>query len=138
MTTSWIPVVNANKDLFVRREVRGTSVRVAPSPHDVPTCLRTVREEGDRKVILEVRYLDEEATIRRSVSEKVEAHVGRNSGRLHRLSVDLNRSPVKVAAIQEFEKALHKVQACVKHGLNVSNAEIIEKAVGLTKELDDL
>lgn len=91
--------------------MRGAKVTMYTSPYDIPRAYR-MGKEGER-IVIEFRYLDEEATRPRTETDAVVLDVGRHSGRIHKIEVDTKS--LDAAAIQLRIAVAAAVRQAVDH-----------------------
>ena len=128
-TSSWIPVKAVGG--FIDRVVKGVSVKTRPSPHDVPVSMRKHFDKTTHRLILEIKYLDDElADFEKRISKEVIARIGRKSGRVHSLEFTLSKSPNKVDLAQLFDDALGGLDRVSRTSQQKpTNATIVEKSI---------
>ena len=99
------------------REQRSDGVEVFVSPYDVPEAVRGRYDEKAKKFVIEFKYLDDERTSEEHQGEPVAIRVGKNSGRLLGIQIDveaLNSTDNAVllgAVIAFIAKAMEAFQA---------------------------
>lgn len=80
------------------------------SPYDIPRQVRGGYDEDCRRFFIEFAYIAPEDTERRELDEHVVASVGKSSGRLYRLEIDVDSLEVDEVAIRVF----HAVERLVE------------------------
>ena len=96
----------------------GVEINLYLSPYDVPKFVRGFRVEKTGRFMIEFRYISEEPVRREEPDENVAFMVGKNSGRLY--GIDVNVKKLGVDAVQ----------------LRMHIAQVVEKA--FEKQLDRL
>jgi hypothetical protein len=83
----WIPVADLRPR--VERNLTGVKVDVLVSPYDVPEALRGFYSPNKQRFVIEFKYISTEDTVERSECPNVQVRVGRNSGRLYAIELDV-------------------------------------------------
>jgi hypothetical protein len=101
----WLDVSGVEFEEAANRAVKGSFVKVLPSPFDLPVGMRTVLLERGRSQ-LELKYLSNEPLVHGTYHDGAEITYGRKSYRPHTISVgaDAERNPV--AYMRKVEAAL--------------------------------
>src|SRR6266853_4092407 len=89
MDDKWIPVTEPLP--LEKRQLEGVKVDVLVSPYDVPEGVRGFVSKDHKAFLIEFKYISQEDTIDRPQSESVKLRVGRNSGRLYAIELDLQK-----------------------------------------------
>jgi len=89
MDDKWIPVTEPLP--LEKRQLEGMKVDVLLSPYDVPEAVRGFIRKDHKVFLIEFKYISQEDTIERPQSEHVKLRVGRNSGRLYAIELDLQK-----------------------------------------------
>src|SRR5437899_1407154 len=107
--------VRLNPELKMRQKQTSDGVKVFVSPYNVPEAVRGHYDEKARKVFVDFKYLDDEKESEEHQGERVAFRVGKNSGRLLGIQVDVAALKVKdnvaVAVIALIAAAIQKIQA---------------------------
>jgi hypothetical protein len=72
-----------------KREVRGVQINVLISPYDVPQGIRGSFDRDLNRFVIEFKYMDGEPTRKEHADKYLAAFVGKSSGRLYRIEVDV-------------------------------------------------
>ena len=86
--TEWLQLDGKQLNPLQKREIRGVKIDVYLSPYDVPEAVRGFYDESVARFVIEFKYLGEEST-RLKRHKHLELRVGKNSGRLYRIDVDV-------------------------------------------------
>lgn len=86
--TEWLQLDGKRLNPLQEREIRGVKIDVYLSPYDVPEAVRGFYDESIPRFVIEFKYLGEEST-RLQRHKHLELRVGKNSGRLYRIDVDV-------------------------------------------------
>lgn len=71
--------------------VRGVNVTLVVSPYDVPEAFRGDYSPDRKRFRIEFRYISDEPTNTEKVDEHVCFEIGRKSGRLYAIEIDVDR-----------------------------------------------
>lgn len=96
----WLDPTIVRPKAETKREGQVLTVRLT-SPYDLPEAVRA-RHVGD-VLFIEFKYLEDEQTVRRQRSNELYLHVGKRTGRVYRLELDLSavKSRTAVDALQK-------------------------------------
>lgn len=95
----WISVNQNELNTACIEEHRGVKVQAYASPFDIPVAVRGSYDEKTGRLALDFRYFtEEEDTVQQSPEQHVTLLVGKNSSRIHRIELDLEKMDVDVAA----------------------------------------
>ncbi|HRX86556.1 MAG TPA: hypothetical protein P5572_16155 [Phycisphaerae bacterium] len=112
MTRNWHPVKLADARRAQRRQIKGVDFEVHFSPFDLPDGVRGDYCPKRNRFVIEFHYPGlEERTTDREADEHITFVVGRNSGRLYEIVVDvraMNAQAVSLRAIvsEQVDRAL--------------------------------
>jgi hypothetical protein len=112
--SEWIEV-DQRKLAAPRREVvNGVEMQVFVSPYDVPQAIRGAYDDSKHRFAIELKYVgDDEPLESRQPHDNVVMFVGKESGRLKRIEIDVDRLNVSavalkiISAIDSFAKQSH-------------------------------
>jgi hypothetical protein len=90
LTSKWIEVDPQAVNLPRTTKLDGVEVTVMMSPYDVPQALRGEYEEKNKRFVIEFRYLGEEDTRDELYNEHVTLRLGKHSGRLYGIELDVD------------------------------------------------
>jgi hypothetical protein len=90
LTSKWIEVDPKAVNLPKTEKLDGVEVTVMMSPYDVPQALRGRYDDTSRRFVIEFRYLGEEETRDETHREHVVLRLGKNSGRLYGIVLDVD------------------------------------------------
>jgi hypothetical protein len=85
----WIPIDTSTSDVPTEKRVRGVLVKVILSPYEVPREIRGGYDSSEDRFAIEFRYITEEPFRVIKHDEHLSLCVGRNSGRLFRILIDV-------------------------------------------------
>jgi hypothetical protein len=90
-----------------KRETKSDGVEVFVSPYDVPEAVRGRYDEKAKRFVIEFKYLDDEKASGEHEGEPVALRVGKNSGRLFGIQIDVEAlkskdNAVLLGAVTEF------------------------------------
>lgn len=94
----WVQVNSEELDKERSEVIRGVEVTVLASPYDVPDAVRGRYDEDQRRFIIEFRYFDEEEWWRDEKDKHLALRIGRNSGRL--LGIEINVDALKANEVK--------------------------------------
>lgn len=97
-------------------------IEVSVSPYDVPEAMRGYFEDDEeRSFVIQFKYLDDEPTEEREAGPFATLHVGKNSGRLYRIEVDVEG--IEKAEVTDIEAGVERI------GLELKVVDAAEQAV---------
>lgn len=123
--------------------IRGVDVEVFLSPYDVPEAVRGLYDDTIERFVIEFRYLAEEEPL---AADAHDAHValkiGRNSRRLYRIEMDVNRLKADCVAlrlhvpqlVEEVDEALEKLARTSERVSRRGNYQLAKDVIAKTKE----
>ncbi|WP_422353045.1 hypothetical protein [Stenotrophomonas sp. AR026] len=82
------------------KDARSVVIEMNVSPYDVPHQVRGGFDEGQRKFVIEFRYIDDEELREVKVDDHVHALIGRKSSRVYSLVVDVDAIGVDSVALK--------------------------------------
>lgn len=87
--SDWIPLDPEKLVKPRQRLIRGVSVGVYPSPHDIPEAVRARYDDERDRFVIDFRFIGErrERLVQASQEENVHLHVGEHSRRLYRIEI---------------------------------------------------
>ncbi len=97
----WIQVNphELNKPKVERRN--GVDIQVFVSPYDIPDAVRGNYDQSRRVFVVDFRYLaDDEDKVEHGGDEHIKYFVGRESRRLHRIEIDVDRLDVNAVGLE--------------------------------------
>jgi hypothetical protein len=129
----WIPIANLSPRPE-RRDSQGVRVDLLVSPYDIPEALRGeyVREKGYFQI--EFKYISSEDTYEKPEMENVTVRLGRNSGRLYAIELDVNALQatsveLRIKIAEELKNALKYLIKKPLNPLRTSNYSMAKEAV---------
>lgn len=90
MEKQWINLSNEHFPIE-GTSLKGVKVDVLVSPYDVPEAVRGYLDNQQKCFVIEFKYISAEPTIERSQDANVTLRVGRNSGRLYAIQLDVTK-----------------------------------------------
>jgi len=106
--SDWIPVPEGIAERPLAHSVRGVEINVFMSPYDVPQFVRGSMDEDLDRFIVEFRYLGEEPLRREEKDEHIALRVGKNSGRLYGIEVNVHALRVNQVQLNVLVPAVVK------------------------------
>lgn len=91
------------------KEVRGVALKVYMSPFEVPRATRGYKDDTTGKFTIEFRYITKEPTRKKKQSELITLHVGRRSGMLYRIDIDVDKIGASAVTLEVLESAIDEV-----------------------------
>lgn len=82
------------------KNVPSLVIEMDVSPYDVPHQVRGTFDDKQRKFVIEFRYIDDEEVRQMKLEEHVNALVGKKSGRVYALTVDVEAIGVDSVALK--------------------------------------
>jgi len=70
--------------------IKGVELDVSVSPYDVPTAVHGDFDEEENQFVITFDYIGTEERTQRAGEEPVQMEIGRYSGRIYRIIVDVN------------------------------------------------
>jgi hypothetical protein len=95
----------------VRKKVRGAEMLVMPSPYDVPEAVRVGFDFATNQLLVQFQYIETDSPVVRDVKQIARMYIGRHSGRLLGLSIDVEGFPRNSdisRAAENLKRALRK------------------------------
>ena len=86
--SEWIEV--ERNEFEEATDSRSMVVRISVSPYDVPHHIRGALDEDKRRFVIEFKYVDREPTKAVKAGRHAIAEIGKHSGRIYSLDLDLN------------------------------------------------
>lgn len=97
---------------------RSMVVRVSVSPYDVPHHVRGAFDDRKKRFVVEFKYVDSEPTKMVRVGDHALAAVGRNSGRVYSLELDVAALKVDTIGLQmKADNAISNLASTVSPSL---------------------
>lgn len=78
---------------------KGVIVHLFMSPHDVPEAVRGRYDSSRKRFVIDFRYISEEPTEERQRDEHLSLRIGRHSGRLHGIIIDVDALKAKSVSL---------------------------------------
>src|SRR5690606_22213962 len=85
----WIQVDESKYNEARTEEARSVRIELSVSPYNVPQQVRGQFDQAKRLFVIDFQYIDDEPTRSMKVDDHVIASVGRKSGRVYSLAVDV-------------------------------------------------
>jgi len=111
------------------------------SPHDVPGAVRGEFEKSLNRFVIEFKYMDEEPWSRVPSDNNIELRVGRHSGRLHGIEIDVvglhaDKVELKMHIVDMIKQALTGFAQHSGKNNRIANYEIAKNVI--SKEQDQI
>lgn len=104
-------------------------IQLSVSPYDVPEAVRGFFTDSGKSFVIEFKYLDDEPKEERPADHEVTLHIGKNSGRLYKIQVnvealepDVSSVGLELRVIDVAENALRRFANESERQKNVSVA----------------
>lgn len=97
----------------IRKKVRGVEMLVMPSPYDIPEAVRAGFDFTTSQLVIQFRYIELDTAVVHNVSQLARMFVGRHSGRLLGMSIDVDGFPRDSEvgrAAERLKQALRKAR----------------------------
>ncbi|HAU36861.1 MAG TPA: hypothetical protein DCX07_04000 [Phycisphaerales bacterium] len=131
-------------DLDMAEEIRddkGVKIRLFLSPFDVPEAVRGYYDQKSQRFRIEFRYVSEEAEriVEYPREKYISLFVGKNSGRLLRIDVDVNslKAPsvqIEMAVLEKVEDAIDELNRLVPDVRKHGNYDLAKKVIASNKD----
>lgn len=112
--SQWIEIENSSFLQPKEVEIRGVQVNVYVAPHDIPQRIRGQKDQNTNLFVIEIEYLDPEKFTRKIPSQDghVQFYVGKNSGRVGKIEVDVGALDVQAVElrVRPIADALEKLE----------------------------
>ena len=113
--------------------IRGVNITVRMSPYDVPEAVRGYYDKVQRRFVIEFRYIDDEPLQKKQKGEHITLRIGRHSGRLYGIEVDIDA--MKSQAV-DLNQAIDSLASLPRKRSRHENYEIAKKAI--TEKKDEI
>jgi len=101
--SDWIPINPDNvKTVPAPREGAAVHINLFLSPYDVPEAVRGRYDQNRKKFVIDFQYASEEPTRQETVDDKLSIRLGKHSGRLYEIEVDVDRVKAKSVTLVTF------------------------------------
>jgi hypothetical protein len=108
--SDWLTLNPAALNKARHEQIRGVEVQVLLSPYDVPEAVRGYYDRHIRRFVIEFRYISgDESLIPDAQDEHITLKIGRNSHRLYRIEIDVDRLKAPAVAL----KLVHAVDQAI-------------------------
>lgn len=156
----WIQVdeskYNKIKQSSAGLDSRTVIIEMSLSPYEVPNQVRGDYDDDAKKFVIDFKYIDSEDLVPLDIDKHMSAFVGRRSGRLYSLLIDIDAMGAEAIELKIKEEDVHKgaeaafkkLAAAVSSGFshnsygapNTQNYGVAEKVVadywpGISQEL---
>ncbi len=121
--SEWVRLDSEKLNTPQQEAIRGVNITVRMSPYDVPEAVRGYYDEDQERFVIEFRYIGEEPFRRKQKGKHITLRVGRHSGRLYGIEVD-----VKAMKAQSVDLIL-EVSDAVLQAIDDSLAHVPPKAL---------
>jgi hypothetical protein len=127
----WIPIANLSPRPE-RRNLQGVRVDLLVSPYDVPSALRGeyLRDKGC--FLIEFKYISNEETYEKPEMENVTVRLGRNSGRLY--AIELNVKALKATSVELRIKIAEELKNVLTHLIEQPRSQLRSSNYSMAKE----
>jgi len=101
-----------------RLKSHGVEINVVMSPYDVPEAVRGNFDQVLKQFVIEFRYIDDEPVKREKHGEHIALRIGRHSGRLYGIEVDVNAMEADAVGLHVQLPKAPEVSAAVIQAIN--------------------
>jgi len=122
------------------RQVKGVLVHVFMSPYDVPQAVRGRYDDERERFLIEFRYIGDEPIERREQDRHLALHVGKNSGRLYGVEIDVDTLRADLVALEmhidqsHLFKSLSKAASSASGRPTEKNYRAVRNVISLKKD----
>ncbi len=123
------------------RDDGSVKIRLFLSPFDIPEAVRGYRDAKSGKFRIEFKYVseEEERVLEQPGNEYISLFVGKNSGRLLRIDVDVNSLKtssvqLEMAALEKVEDAIDELNRLVPDVRKHGNYDLAKKVIASNKD----
>ena len=127
MSVEWIEVDPVDLADTRTRNVNGVRITFMPSPYDLPDAFRGYYDKALNCFVIEFQYLADEKTENEEHGPYVTLRVGKNSGRVYGIEVDVNAA--KAQWVELIQKALHERSQEARKPQRPANYEATRKLI---------
>lgn len=78
----------------------GVEIALSLSPYDVPDAVRGNYDPKSGRFLVEFSYIEDEAWVKKQHDQNIELRVGRNSGRLYGIEIDIDSMKASQIALK--------------------------------------
>lgn len=135
--TEWLQLDGKRLNPLQKREIRGVKIDVYLSPYDVPEAVRGFYDESIKRFVIEFKYLGEESK-RLQRNKHLELRVGKNSGRLYRIDVDVESLKAEAVSLnmhipELLSKTIDRLEPATSD-LRQDNYDLAKRVISERKE----
>ena len=107
---SWVPINAKELDAGQEETRKGVHFKISPSPYDIPEAVRGYYSDKDDRFVIEFKYMTDEVLTDCPLTDHVSARIGKHSGRIYALCVDVNAIKVEqvILSVESVKNALLK------------------------------
>lgn len=98
--SKWLQVDLDTETPEDRQLIRGVKVKLLVSPYDIPEAVRGFYDEQKHRFVIEFRYIGDEPTELQPQDRHITLVVGKNSGRLYGIEIDVDTLKVEVVGLR--------------------------------------
>ncbi len=127
---SWISINPTEIQKQKSTEVMGINVNVFLPPSHVPNAVRGYFNESHHTFIVEFKYIGDQESLKDVLSEDgvIKLYVGRSSGRIFKIVVDM-----KTAKVREVQVKIGRALD-INNDINPTNRSAASSVLNLTKD----
>ncbi len=136
----WIELTEAKPPQFTQHGAKGLKVNLYASPYDMPVAARGGISPDRTGFTIELRYLTEGEPTTDRDEGMLRLSVGRRSGRIHRIRVNLAERPVDAVGlqVQEIQDEVAHTLRSPRHGeqlTDLRNADAVRAALEFAPQI---
>ena len=95
--SEWVRLDSETLNTPQLEAIRGVNITVRMSPYDVPEAVRGYYDKALRRFVIEFRYIGDEPLKPKQEGEYIKLRIGRHSGRLYGIEVDVDAMKAQAA-----------------------------------------
>jgi hypothetical protein len=133
MSTEWTPLNLEELNEPQIATIRGVELSVLVSPYDVPAAVRGYYDRQLNRFVIEFRYIQEEPITEDWRDSTMAVFVGKNSGRLYRIQLDVHKLKAQQVTlqflIQQMDRALEQLARNPQHRIRAGNYQLAKRVI---------
>jgi hypothetical protein len=138
--TDWLDLDLDTETSERSQEIRGVKVELLVSPYDIPEAIRGYFHKSKERFVIEFKYIGYEPTTPKVEDRYTTLLVGKNSGRLYGIELDLNA--LGVESVEMRMRVAKEVHEAIDHLVNQpanpvrsENYRLVKDAISLTEDV---
>lgn len=108
--SDWVKLDTAQFSHETQQKIRGVDITVVMSPYDIPEAVRGDYDKSLDRFVIEFRYIGEEPWSREEHDGNIALRIGKNSGRLYGIEVDVDtlKAQAVTLRVQAIQSRIQK------------------------------